>query len=56
MKIGKITIRRAKDIYTKIEIEPRTLKEKGQWYFLVGVYESRILGLCFYRNRIINKQ
>ena len=44
-----MTIRKAKYIKSKLEVKPNGKDQKKEWLFLYGVYQSRFLGLCIYR-------
>jgi len=47
----KIKIRTAKSLKKKLEIKPRNEREQWQYYYLRGIYDSRIFGLCIYREK-----
>src|SRR6056297_780684 len=47
----KIKIRTAKSLEKKLEKKPRNEREQWQYYYLRGIYDSRIFGLCIYREK-----
>ncbi|MGA3015210.1 MAG: hypothetical protein ABSD71_14375 [Bacteroidales bacterium] len=49
MKIGTFRISSAKKI-RKFLVETIKYREDHEWYIYIAIYESRILGMCFYRN------
>jgi hypothetical protein len=49
MKIGTFRISSAKKI-RKFLLETIKYREDHEWYIYIAIYESRIFGMCFYRN------
>jgi hypothetical protein len=45
----KYKIRTAKSLKKKLEKDPRDEKERLMYYYLRGIYDSRLFGLCIYR-------
>ena len=46
---NKFIIRDAKFIKKKLEYKPTTDREHFEYFYLNGIYDTRIFGLCFYR-------
>jgi|GEM_PF-5858550 hypothetical protein len=49
MNIGTFRISSAKKI-RKFLLETIEYREDHEWYLYIAIYESRIFGMCFYRN------
>jgi len=49
--MGKIKIRTAKSLKKKLEKKLKNEREQWQYYYLRGIYDSRIFGLCIYRRK-----
>jgi hypothetical protein len=47
--IRGIVFRKAKSIKKTMEHQPQTEKETKMWYYLLGIYNCRFLGICVYR-------
>lgn len=56
MKIGRIVIHRSSKL-RKLLTEFRSLREeRHDWWRTLGIYQSRIFGICIYRNEVsVNK-
>lgn len=51
MIIFNRVIRTAKSIAKKISQKPQTELQKRQYNYLLGIYDSRLFGLCIYKIR-----
>jgi len=47
----KFKIRTSASLKKILERQPRNEREQFQYYYLKGIYDSRIFGLCIYRLR-----
>ena len=51
IKIGKYTYRKASDVKKVLGTKPRNEKEVRLFYFIIGIYSCRFLGLVRYRTK-----